>query len=331
MADTSVVLVSNDGHIALTEGATDSVATGSVVLSNATGEPAPVSVEPGSEAPEACEISASPEAVEALRQQKVTLTFTNCEVDSTAVLFNLTAGASSFPALTADSPTAADPDWRMWGFAIAFAIAVILLLIAFALWNNRAAETSFRASLPGITPSYKFSDSWATSATVVAAAFVAIFGASSTIGETIFGADTKTATAVIAVAAATGTGLVGLSPLVLQALRSWDGETTKVYGLLAAALLTLTGTLGQMIVIVLVLRATSLGDGPWATDAGIVAGLIILWYALAATYQNLELGKKVPKPASKGLTPATDEELAIGYDLADLGVEERRALPSGVL
>lgn len=81
------------------------------------------------------------------------------------------------------------------------------------------------------------------------------------------------------------------------------GLYTTPAGLLAASVLTMTGTIGQSAALLYAVQQTDFGDGEAFMVIGIVAALLNLWYARRSTEQNLPNGATLPPP-----TPPAEEK-----------------------
>jgi hypothetical protein len=140
-----------------------------------------------------------------------------------------------------------------------------------------------KTPLKGLEASWSFKDSWASTATVIAAAFAGVFGQSDVL-EAIFGDDTAPVFALATVASAVAVGLVAAAPLVLQAARTPESEVT-VWGLLSAAVLTLAATGGELAVIAIGASLLDLGGFerllPWL---GLVGGTLLAGYAYSSPW-----------------------------------------------
>ena len=99
--------------------------------------------------------------------------------------------------------------------------------------------------LPNLGSSWTFKESWASNATVVAATFTAVFGATD-VTKTIFGeTDSKEVLAIVAFASAAALGLAGTAPLLLQIWRRWNNKTDVTpIGIIFAGAVTLGATGG---------------------------------------------------------------------------------------
>lgn len=337
-ADDAPVLVTDAKSVELVTD-DEGVTTASVSLENQSGqEPGPaLSVVPGGGAAAGCLVTVEPATLKEHRQQKVTVEFSaSCEPDrKQGTNFVLTAGASTFE-LHATPPTEPDPDWDALVEAYLYAAAAVflLLLLAWVRWRTSKIDEKIPTqprkllmSLHGLDADWKFSDSWASNATVVTALFTGIFG-SKEVTKALLGDGTDDLLAMALVSAAVSVGLAGLSPMVLQASRKrWEAaqpspeaakqgtqdpqETVKLAGdippglyvtplsLLAAAFLTLTATVGQLATVGYALSKTEFSDAAPLIGFGVIASLLIAWYAVTATRQNLITGAALPPPVAE--------------------------------
>lgn len=275
-----------------------------------------------------------------------------------AVLTIAGAGPAAAAGSKAAKTPAPPPDWHMlmW-FVYAGLVALIVVggTVLFWVSGRHGPRRSLRMSLPGLTASWSFTDSWASNATVVTALFTAVFGSKDVTTLILGKQQTTQVLTVVMVAAAIAVGLAGLGPMVLQALRNETVEVTPL-GLLFAGTLTLTATAGELAVVVLSLRHTPVGSW-WVYGAGLAGAALLVWYAVVATLQNLRTGRPVkpkahPKIAERrhfaghplqvhleGLVDAqadkrvSDEDLlyTLSPTLAVPAVAEGRARPSALL
>ena len=218
-----------------------------------------------------------------------------------------------------------------------------MLLVTYRTWAappERAGEKKLSMPLPGLDSSWKFSDSWAANATVVTALFTGLFGAKE-VTTALLGEGTSDLLAVALVSAAVSVGLAGLSPMVLQALRTRtpkipekkdaDGNPITAetpaglyvtpLGLLLAAFLTITATGGQLAALLYALAKTEFGSDWAILIIGLSAGLLLFWYAAAATDQNLTTGATLAPP-----TPPAPVAQASAVELP-AGVADRAFAP----
>jgi hypothetical protein len=256
------------------------------------------------------------------------------------------AGAETFR-MHAKPPATSDPNWPaiLTIYALVGVVSTCLLGAVWSLWEkkhipegnsdnppNKGGQPGMPQSkvvmtLPGLDAAWKFADSWAANATVVTAVFTGVFGAKEIV-TALLGDAGKTLITTATVAAAISVGLAGVSPMLLQSLRRRVSKRDEVgagaaddpklaevpaglyvtpLGLLVAGTLTLTATGGQLGVILYELSKTDFWHWWASIVAGIVAAALLIWYAIAATSQNLTTGatRALAKPKSE------DEDAAV--------------------
>jgi len=352
------VLVSDNREVTLVEG-DNNTATSTVTLTNPTTDTPTVTAEPMSSAQVGCKIAADPERLEPLQQQKVTLKFSAaCDVDrEEGIEFKLTVGEGPPFNVQANPSKQPSPNWIVVGgiYVVAAILAFLFLLRATQKWtppDTRWKEADkFRMSLPGLSATWKFADSWAANATVVTALFTGLFGTEK-VTIAILGEEGSTDLLALAlVSAAISVGLAGLSPMVLQMLRKRFDRQGPVppkppagsrvqdlnlkhiagptpanwyvtpWGLIAAAVLTLAATVGQLASILYGLLQTDFAEDWILIVVGLVGLALLGGYAWTNTQQNLTIGATLAAPEEKGPSPAAGGE----KDAAILAAHELKA------
>lgn len=293
----------------------------SASITNLTTAPVTVSLAPAT--PDGgCSITAAPTQIAAATSVSVSFTFpATCSIPATGrdLLLRVGDAQAPIPAIldTALPLAWAELVWFLW----ALVGGVVLMMATFRHWawcgyddvkgvkDGEPSATDEEVTppaapaaspspkgvdrpLPGLPNTWSFKDSWASVITLVTALFSGLFGASEVLKAIVGGADTTTPLATISVAGAIALGLVGLSTLLLQGLRTRAGENT-VIGLLVASVVTLCATGGQLGVIVSVaLNFTFPPVVHWGLlVAGIVAAIVLALYACRSTLYNLRFGK----------------------------------------
>lgn len=316
------VLVSDDDHLKLS--ATGDKLTGTLSVSNDSDASVPITVTPGGGAA-GCRITPSPESVAARRQSAITLTFTGCKPEASTRLV-MEVGSQRFD-LVAD-PEGPSPDFRVL-FAFP-AAAVFGALVVGLAWRSSGADVPRSSGgvqmLPGLAATWKFTDSWASNATVITAAFSGVFGAKE-VAAVVLGSKSDAVVSLAIVAAAVAVGLVALGPMLVQAARTWTdtrpetkdgGSVTRravpsgyyvtPLGLFLGGAVTLAGTVGQLVVLLIAVRGVI--SGTVSVAIGVLAVGVVAWYAAASTRQSLRAGSDLSPADSKGST--ADPGLAAG-------------------
>ena len=278
----------------------------------------------GSVADKDCTITSPAEdkatEVDGHRQQKVTITFAEaCDPDrKDGTDFTVHAGSATFD-LHADPPKTPDPNWIavLVIYGVAAVVSALVLAYAWGSWTKPVTSPTknFTMVLPALDANWKFSDSWAANATVVTAVFTGVFGAKE-VTNALLGEDSATnLLAVALVSAALALGLVGVSPMVLQGFRRRIDDAEDAVqppaprpavkaipaglyvtprALVFAAFFTLTGTVGQLSSLLFALMRTDFGSDILMGILGGIAAVLIFWYAIKATDQNLTTGAAPP-------------------------------------
>lgn len=308
-------------------GAANGTATATIEIQNSTSEDLDVDFNP---AGEKCQLDETGDewVLESGREQSFDLTFlTGCDTDQEgAVDVTILLDQAEFKTVSVAKPSGsfawnAVVEWYVWAAIGAFIVLVVAWVWAFF------GEHTVAMTLPGLAADWKFTDSWATNATVVTALFTGIFGAKDVVAVVV-GEGVSALLSTALVTSALSVGLAGLSPLVLQSLRRRkdDKYCVTAAGLLAAALLTLTATGGQLLALLNGLQQTDLRGG-MITSAGAVGIFLLALYGLMATRQNLILGSIEP-PADKTQTTMQQQDVPGSLSVA---VVAPVALPAALL
>jgi hypothetical protein len=179
-------------------------------------------------------------------------------------------------------------------------VAVILGWLWFQL--KRPAEVSGAAGLhnplPGLDAKWTFKDSWAANVTLVSAIFTGLFGTSDLLKSTL-GEEAPGVLSVITIASAIAVAVVGVAPLLLQALRD-DESQVLVGGLLVSAALAVGASAGLVLAIASSVAPMLAGKAHTALCSGVIIALFILaLYADTSVRQNLTTGLKPKKDEQK--------------------------------
>lgn len=145
--------------------------------------------------------------------------------------------------------------------------------------------------LASLGTNWSFKDNWIGSVTVGSTVLVALFASNDTLGAVV-GPSAKPSLTAMAVAAAVAAVFVGLGPLIVK-LCGPDLNVPTAGGTLLAALVTLVGSVGQIVAITWL--TWDLEPGNDRLRAGIVAiggtvGVVVLWYAAQALWYYLRTG-----------------------------------------
>jgi hypothetical protein len=203
------------------------------------------------------------------------------------------------------------PEWnRLWqGFGGGLIAGFILVLCAWVWWKRGdGGKPGEKRRLEYIKATWSIKENWATDVSAVAAVFTGFFGTTELV-KAYAGAAGEAMLAVSTVAAAIALALVGLTPIVLQATKSyWTKDGTPVssfttYGVLSGVMLVLASVFGQLWVIYNTGIKFDLGVSelvlaiPFA-----IAALLLCYYAVTSLRALLVEGTTKPAP----LSPAPD-------------------------
>ena len=206
---------------------------------------------------------------------------------------------------------------------IAFVLALggSLLLIRHC-WVTRPDREDVRLhlgdELSGLPDGWKFKESWATNVGAVSAAFVAVFGGTNDAIKALVGDGGETLPGRLLIIAGISALLIGIAPLVLQAIGP-KGEATTL-GVLVAAWLTTGAVAGQVLAVYTAFGVKDPTGSPWSDFTGgfsvgvplfvvIVLLLLLVWYVVSSMRVLL-----TPPPAN-ALPAPSDELLAASATL----------------
>lgn len=280
----------------------------------------------------ACQVEDDSWLIPGSRQETRTIELLDsCDIDDEGGQdIGLVVDGQEFASVHLEPPPApATPKWDVVAESYVHAAIAALVLLALA-WlvppsrdKHSASLKALKQPLPGLAASWKFSDSWASNATVVTALFTGVF-ASKDVVAVILGDKAEDVLAVALVTSAFSLGLAGLAPLLVQSLQTRvrpkpvpssvasfatgsppganpaqapkPGLYVTPAGLLVAALVTLTATSGQLLTLLRSLKTTDV----WSDElnlVGVAALALLAVYGFVATRQNLETGL-TPPPAA---------------------------------
>ncbi|MCV0384715.1 MAG: hypothetical protein K5799_14935 [Erythrobacter sp.] len=143
--------------------------------------------------------------------------------------------------------------------------------------------------LPGITADWDFKDNWASSASLAAALFTAVFATGDSLDAVLGEAGTSKGSA-IAVAAALSTAIIGSGPLWLTICKKRYEEDdgiapdNTIGGVLLGSVVVLVGAVGLLFTAADILDVTAADGAAWAVAA------VLLLYSWKSIPQTLALG-----------------------------------------
>lgn len=171
-----------------------------------------------------------------------------------------------------------------WSFivgAIAGAGVFVLEVCLIATRNSgKTTKLRLRTALDKLSPDWSFKDNWVSSVTIGSSVLAALLTASGLLSTDSASSPPPPAVPMLAVSGAFAAVLVGLGPLVVKIFAS-GLELPTIGGTLAAAFVTLTGTIGQTVALIWVFHDVAHGATQAALEAsGILTAVVILAYAL---------------------------------------------------
>ncbi len=283
-----VVTTDSDGLVAVDVSRSDDGGfSGTLTLSNTTESSYPLTIE-GVGDLDTCPLTVSPSTLPPYRTTTVKIaTKQGCEISDGGEAVVLAFGDSADTlevAVTEDATEAVGLSTLLpwFGWAAGASVAALLILYlsvirprtyhksqggklayqaktkdGIEVWEPVTAELTLGTEVTGAPSGWTFKDSWASNLSVGTTVFIALFGSEDILSALFGDAPEETLSRLLIVGAVAGL-LVGLAPLVIKTM----GSTTEptVGGLLAGALFTLTGVLGQILAISWILRKDELTD-----------------------------------------------------------------------
>jgi hypothetical protein len=284
----------DDASPALTEDRTVSLS-----LTNLTDGKLPLTI-----APEDC-ATASPESLPKARSTTVRVTLPEgCDTD-----FTLSADGTSVDV----TPKSAETDPSQWLFLLVFVGALLVIgRIAYA-WGIQLTENG-KTELH-MESSWSFKESWAGNVTVLGGLLTGIFG-SSTVAKALLGSDADSAIALATVGAAIALALVGAGPVILAATKTKATDRYSVRGMVLAAGVTVSGGVGELIIVTVTAIRMDFGGFLWKGLAGIAGAagiaLLVIYFVRTVRAMAALYAKAPPDPQGIGAAVA---ELAVERSL----------------
>lgn len=201
----------------------------------------------------------------------------------------------------------------------------------------RGVRLAAGGELPHLPAAFSLKDSWASNVTAIGAVLTGIFGSAEVV-KAITDKGTESAIGLATVGAAIALALVTAAPVVMVAMKRrprpedvghasiWAGlnrlrpkgkpkgdgvagapigakPVLTVYGVVCAAVLTLTGAAGELFVITQVGASLDLGKvgDVLVYLAGAIACLLLVVYAARAAWETLEDGQRTPESVKSEL------------------------------
>jgi uncharacterized membrane protein len=315
-------------------------------FTNLTTDEIGLAAEPAEPADAGCQLTLDKSSVPGASHLGVTVTIAaGCAVAEDGIDFIVDAtdgretSLGDFEVTAAPKPDTEDPNWSaLKVFPIALGVLAVLGGILYLVWDARDSnDHRITETLKHLDASWTFKDNWVSNVTVAGGLITGIFGSSEVV-KAILGEDSDRSIALATVGAAIALAFIGAAPLVLMSTKKRTQnakDAITVYGLLFAAVVTLTGAYGELYVVVE--SGSELDLGGWESKlwiVGVVAALLLALYSVRTIIATLEQGTtKPPKPGpSDAILAATmiakalqaDSEETLNESLQDLRQEYPR-------
>jgi hypothetical protein len=305
----------DDPEPALTKGDGGNL-TAALGFTNVTNGDVTLKLEPANASDSDCRPTADPSSLLKAQHTDVEVTIPNkCLVPETGFAFDVAATPTGEPAVsfrvTSKPKPEEDPPWGwLWIFP------ALLLVMAFVVWQRvkrwdppGRATRNVTQPLKYMPATWSFKDSWVTNVTVAAGVLTGIFGTAETV-KAFLGEEAEKSLALATVAAAVAVAFTAAAPIIVLATKvdKASDDKTKVVslgGLLLAAIVTLAGALGQVVLVTRSAWDLDLDGFEKSSVAfAVAAAVLLLVYGLRGLLEALETGLTAPKK-KKGLKQAT--------------------------
>jgi hypothetical protein len=255
--------------------------------------------------------------------------------EGTLIHLSLHAGgarqSASVTANKAAAPSSPVRWWALIAFLVAFFAGLLLVGAVYGYWRTHGppdpTKTGLGTPLQGLTGTWSFSDSIASSLTGSVGLVAVVLGSSDFL-KAVLGPHAEAAIAVSTIAGAIALALVGTAGVVVLTLKDRSGEVTIV-GLLAGTIVGLAAAGGQVWAVALLLTDLTLGRVAqaivWLSTLA-VSGLLI-GYTWRSLETFLDEGTKAADPPPDALSePWPNETVAAAIlAVAELGRPPVRA------
>ena len=289
--------------------------TATLTFTNLTTDPVTLTVKPTASPPTGCGVKFSKNG----SLPEAQMSTVDVEIDGACNVtekgFGFTLDPSVGPAtlnfpVVAKPPAKASPDWGglRW-FLVALVVLSIGAVFLFLAWDWRDDKNErFFIPMEYVDDSWSFKESWVSNITVAGGLLTGILG-SSDILTSFLGDGAKAAITVSTVGAAIAALCVGAGGLVLLATRK--GALMTVGGLICAAVITVTGAAGELLVVAASVDPLVGGVTEKFLYVAVAAGLLLLCvYAWRSTIDTLVAGTTKP-PDPDPFTPPFSEALVV--------------------
>ncbi|GEM_PF-631325 len=294
--ESAVILdLDEDDELALNAG--DGEYTGTLTVTNTAGSRLDLALDAGT----GCDVALDPSSVEAYRQAKVSVKITGCDVvdgssGSLEVGSPTPVDVTFDVTLTEPVPFLVIVGWFGGGLLVASS-AMFLWVVSRhrSVTSGKNFKARWLSPIAGLKSGWSI-DSWSTNITVVTTSLVALFGASNALSA-LLGSAPKAAVAHVLVAGLIASLLVSIGPVVVKSAGTTEDGTAL--GLIAAGILTLTGTLG---LVANVQSATwSATDGQlrwWVMGVCVLLAVFLTWYSTKSLRHVVTRVKEEPGPSA---------------------------------
>jgi hypothetical protein len=292
-------IIINSGEIKIDTG-DDGAKTARVTFINLAD--APVDVKAAMPAEFGRVTGANRESLPARRQTEVTFTLETNNIPAGGVELTLQYGQDGADGRDVVNvlPGGRGVDWTLlrnaFFIGLGASVLICLAMTRFAQKKKKGLDTVIR----GLGTDWSFKDNWVSGVTAGAGVLAGLLGGTGVL-KSIIGSDPgEDALALLAIAGAASAILIGLAPLFVKMIGDNSSEPT-VGGTLAAALVTLTGTLGEIAVLTWQgAKLVSESVSPWLLVFGAFVFAVVARYAWVALKQLIMF-----KPATSAVaTPA---------------------------
>ncbi|GAB1513615.1 hypothetical protein [Actinophytocola sp. KF-1] len=264
--------------------------TVALTVTNLTGEDLDIVVRPRKPAAD-CGLGAQPDTLPRAQPTTVTITVPEtCPVPDTGLRILVIAPPTQVDVIVKAPPAAAST----WSVLLVFpAVLLLFAAVATMLWR-REMSTRDEDELPYLDAAWSFKDSWAGNVTVIGGLLTGVLGSSDVV-KAILGEDSEQSIALATVGAAIAVAFVAAGPVLFLATKR--NKIFRISGLFAAATLTVSGAIGELVVVAESARSLDL-DGfqtiVWLPCFAAIALLLV--YSYRTVHQTVVDGTTAPDP-----------------------------------
>ena len=255
-----------------------------------------------------CDIGQNVTSLSPLVPTEVTFTFLpgclpTLLQSSDRVEFHVLSFSQDHSAISRTSVTVIGPEpsvttsWSDLGWITA-GIGIAFVIVGAAVWLARRRHRQAQpirwlfAPLQGLDSGWSFGSSWAANLTAIGTLVSGLF-ASSDVLKSILGTSPDQALAVMTVAGIVALGLAGAGTLITTTFTSESSPVTLA--VVAAAIATLGGAIGQILVIGFEMEPFAITNWVWALVSA--SGLLLCLYGFFTIYRMITENDVDPVPA----------------------------------